>query len=411
MTARRILFLVLDGISDRPCRELGGKTPLQAAATPNLDKIAGSGICGIMDTIAPGIRPGSDTAHLALLGYPPDRYYTGRGPLEAEGCGIHMEPGMIGFRANFATLDKSGRVIDRRAGRIHHTESLSHAIESGVDLSALGVSFRFVSGAGHRAALAFRGEGLGSNVTSNDPKKEGVPPLEVRATTDRPEDRKTAEACNEFIRQSARILFDHPANSARAAHGEKPGNVVLIRGAGGMGHFEPFPERYGLTGSVISAATLITGIGKVVGLEHIPVTGATGSADSNLDGKVTAALRELDRNPFVLVNIKGADEAGHDGRAEEKRQFIGRIDTALAPFLDLGDCIMVICADHSTPCSVKDHSADPVPVVIWGEGVRTDSVRTFDEISCAEGGLSRIRGADLLPIALDLINKSPKYGA
>jgi 2,3-bisphosphoglycerate-independent phosphoglycerate mutase len=364
-----------------------------------------------MDTIAPGIRPGSDTAHLALLGYPPEKYYTGRGPLEAEGCGIRMEPGMIGFRCNFATLDRSGRVIDRRAGRIHETRELSAAIGEGVDLSKLGIEFRFVSGAGHRAALAFRGEGLGSNVTSNDPKKEGVPPLQVMPATDRPEDKKTADACNEFVRQSGKVLSGHPVNRRRLAAGQNPANVVLIRGAGEMGHFEPFSARYGLSGSVISAAALITGISRIVGLEYVPVRGATGSADSNLEGKVNAALSELDRKDFVLVNIKGADEAGHDGLAREKTAFIERIDQAVAPLLGRDDCILALCSDHTTPCEVRDHSADPVPVVLRGEGVRADRVTAFDEISCAEGGLSRIKGCDLMPILLDLINRAHKYGA
>ncbi len=156
MTAHKVLLLVLDGISDRPCAELGGLTPLQAAHTPVLDSLAQRGACGIMDTISPGIRPGSDTAHLSLLGYPPEKYYTGRGPLEAEGTGIHMEPGMIGFRCNYATLDPGGRVTDRRAGRIHSTDALSQAIQEHVDLSDCGVTFTFRSGAGHRAALAFR---------------------------------------------------------------------------------------------------------------------------------------------------------------------------------------------------------------------------------------------------------------
>src|SRR5512137_1022324 len=152
MTAKKILFIVLDGISDRPCPELGGLTPLAAAKKPVLDRLAHEGICGIMDTIAAGVRPGSDTAHLALLGYDPYKYYTGRGPLECEGTGIHMEPGMIGFRCNYATVDESGRVVDRRAGRIHHTGTLSRAVEDSVDLSSFGVACILRSGAGHRAA-------------------------------------------------------------------------------------------------------------------------------------------------------------------------------------------------------------------------------------------------------------------
>ena len=411
MIAQKVLFLVLDGISDRPCDVLDGRTPLAAARTPVLDRLAAEGVCGIMDSIAPGIRPGSDTSHLALLGYPPQEYYTGRGPLEAEGTGIHMTAGMIGFRCNFATVDADGLVTDRRAGRISGTAPLAEAIRDGVDLSPLGLGFRFESGAGHRAALALTGEGLGDKVSSNDPKREGVRPLTIRPCTADPADAKTAEACNEFIRQSREILFDHPVNARRMEEGLMPGNLLLIRGAGKMGMFPQFSERYGLSGSVISAATLISGIGKVVGLEHIPVPGTTGSVDSDLDAKVKAALAELDRKDFVLLNIKGADEAGHDGKGIQKRDFIEVIDAALEPLLDLEDTLLVVCADHSTPCSIKDHSADPVPVVIRGPGVRTDRTARFDEVSCAEGGLHRIRGCDLMPIVLDLINKSHKYGA
>ncbi len=411
MTAHRILFLVLDGISDRPCGELAGKTPLMAAKTPNLDAFAREGICGIMDTIGPGIRPGSDTAHLALLGYDPHTYYTGRGPLECEGTGIHMEAGMIGFRCNYATVSPDGNVVDRRAGRIHDTQDLSAAIQKGVDLSRFGVTFVFRSGAGHRASLALKGKGLGHCVSSNDPKKEGVPPLTIVPLKDEPVHRKTAEVCNEFVRQAAGILAHHPINRKRKSEGKNPANMVLMRGAGEMGHFEPFSQKYGLSGSVIAAASLIGGIGTAVGLRRVHVLGITGSQDSNIAGKVAAALDELKAKDFVLVNIKGADESGHDGLALQKTAFIEKIDSAIAPLRTVEDCIVVICADHSTPCTVKDHSADPVPVVIRGEGVRTDGVQRFDEISCAEGGLCRITGPSLLNIALDLINRSRKYGA
>ncbi|OPY37158.1 MAG: 2,3-bisphosphoglycerate-independent phosphoglycerate mutase 1 [Methanoregula sp. PtaU1.Bin051] len=411
MTAHRILFLVLDGISDRPCPDLAGKTPLQVAKTPNLDSFAREGVCGVMDTIGPGIRPGSDTAHLALLGYDPYTYYTGRGPLECEGTGIHMEPGMIGFRCNYATVSNRGKVTDRRAGRIHDTQDLSAAIQKGVDLSRFGVEFIFRSGAGHRASLALRGKGLGHCVSSNDPKKEGVAPLTIVPLKDEPAHRKTAEVCNEFVRQATAILSSHPVNQKRESEGKNPANFVLMRGAGEMGHFEPFNEKYGLSGSVIAAASLIGGIGTAVGLQRVHVIGITGSQDSNLSGKISAALDELKSRDFVLVNIKGADESGHDGLALQKTAFIEKIDSAIAPLRTIEDCIIVICADHSTPCTVKDHSADPVPAVIWGEGVRTDCVQQFDEISCAEGGLCRITGSSLLPIALDLLNRSRKYGA
>jgi 2,3-bisphosphoglycerate-independent phosphoglycerate mutase len=411
MTAHKVVLLVLDGVSDRPCTELGGRTPLQAAQTPTLDAIASGGICGIMDTISPGIRPGSDTAHLSLLGYPPKEFYTGRGPLEAEGSGIHMEPGMIGFRCNFATIDRAGMIVDRRAGRIHRTEPLSTSIQEGVDLSRHGVEFVFCSGAGHRAALALKGKGLGFCVSSNDPKKDGVAPIPFRALKATPDDTKTAVILNDFERQSGEILSDHPLNRERIRSGMAPANMVLIRGAGRMGSFQPFPERYGMRGSVIAAATLITGIGKVVGLECIPVAGATGSADTNLAGKVEAALGALEDREFVLLNIKGADEAGHDGKAVEKRDFIERIDETLTPLAELEDCLLVVCSDHSTPCAIRDHSADPVPIMIHGDGVRIDSVVNFDEISCAHGGLHRICGESLMPIIIDLVDRAHKYGA
>jgi 2,3-bisphosphoglycerate-independent phosphoglycerate mutase len=411
MTANKILFIVLDGISDRPCPELGGLTPLAAARKPVLDKLAAEGCCGIMDTIAPGIRPGSDTAHLALLGYDPHKYYTGRGPLECEGSGIHMEPGMIGFRCNFATISKDGIVTDRRAGRIHDTAELSAAIQKEVDLSGYGVTFSFRSGAGHRAALALSGKGLGHCVSSNDPKKEGVAPLRVKELRQTQADQKTADVCNEFVKQATKILFDHPLNVERMKKGQNPANIVLMRGAGEMGNFEPFPKKYGLTGSVISAASLITGIGNAVGLEHIHVDGITGSQDSNIAGKIAAAQTELKRKDFVLVNIKGADESGHDGLAVQKKTFIEKIDAVLEPLLAEKGCIIIICADHSTPCTIKDHSADPVPVIIRGDGVRMDDVVRFDEYRCAQGGLNRIRGGDLMPIALDLINRAHKFGA
>jgi 2,3-bisphosphoglycerate-independent phosphoglycerate mutase len=178
-----------------------------------------------------------------------------------------------------------------------------------------------------------------------------------------------------------------------------------------MGKFEPFSERYGLSGSVIAAATLIAGIGTAIGLRLVPVTGTTGSVDTNLEGKVQAALAELETQDFVLLNIKGADEAGHDGKAVEKRDFIERIDAAIRPFLILDRCLLVVCADHSTPCCIRDHSADPVPLVIRGDGVRTDDISHYDEVSCAKGGMNRISGQALMPIIGDLINRTKKYGA
>ena len=176
MTAHKILFLIIDGLSDRPCPELGNRTPLEAANHPVLDRLAAGGVCGIMDTIAAGIRPGSDTAHLALLGYDPRKYYTGRGPLECVGSGIRMEPGMIGFRCNYATLSPEGLVIDRRAGRIHDTADLSQAVQDGVDLLKFGVEFVFRSGAVTGLPLHSKGKGSATASPQTIPKRITWPP-------------------------------------------------------------------------------------------------------------------------------------------------------------------------------------------------------------------------------------------
>ena len=406
MTASKILLLIIDGVGDRPCPTLNDKTPLQAAKLPNLDRLAKEGTCGIMDPISPGIRAGSDTSHLSILGYPPQKYYTGRGPLEAAGVGIKMEPGMIGFRANYATLDDNGLVSDRRAGRINDTAEIPAAVKNGVDLTKYGVTIEFAPGTGHRAALALKGTTLSAAVSTNDPKKTGVAPKTIVAEEDTNAARRTAEICNEFTRQAETILKDHPVNKARIASGHLPANAVLIRGAGEMGIYEPFEQKHELTGSVVAAAALIAGIGSSVGLERIPVLPTT-----PLEEQVAIVCKELQRKDFVLFNIKNADEYGHDGKAQEKKDFLEKIDAAIAPFLDIPDLLITVCGDHSTPCTIKEHSADPVPLIIRGDGVRVDDVTAYDELSCAKGAMCRIKGADLMPVLLDLIDKTHKYGA
>lgn len=406
MTASKILLLIIDGVGDRPCACLGGKTPLQAAKIPNLDRLASEGICGIMDPISAGIRAGSDTSHLSLLGYPPQKYYTGRGPLEAAGCGIKMLPGMIGFRANYATIDDNGIITDRRAGRINDTTEITAAVKNGVDLSKYGVEIEFAPGTGHRAALALKGKGLSAAVTTNDPKKTGVAQKVIVADDDSAEAKFTAEVCNEFTRQAEEILKNHPVNKKRIADGKLPANAVLIRGAGEMGVYEPFEEKHELTGSVVAAAALISGIGTSVCLERIPVLPTT-----PLDEQVKLVIEELAKKDFVLFNIKNADEYGHDGKAEDKKNFLEKIDKVILPLFDVEGLLIAVCGDHSTPCTIKEHSADPVPLILHGDGVRTDDVSAYDEISCAKGAMCRICGGSLMPIMLDLIDKTHKYGA
>ena len=270
MTANKILFIVLDGISDRPNPVLGGTTPLAAARTPVLDKVGSRRDLRDHGHDRTRYPAGFDTAHLALLGYDPYKYYTGRGPLECEGSGIHMEPGMIGFRCNYATVSKEGEVLDRRGW-----QDPRHGCAEQRDPGRgrpLEVRCGVHVPVGGRAPGSPRSQGQKASGTAfppNDPKKEGVPPLVVSAVKKAANHEKTAAVCNEFVKQSTKILFDHPINLERIRKGLNPGNIVLMRGAGEMGHFETFEKKYGLKGSVISAASLITGIGRAVGLTPV----------------------------------------------------------------------------------------------------------------------------------------------
>ncbi|WGI16977.1 2,3-bisphosphoglycerate-independent phosphoglycerate mutase [Methanonatronarchaeum sp. AMET-Sl] len=403
-----ILLVVMDGISGRPTPSLNGLTSLQVAETPNLDEAAKLGVSGIMDPISPGVRPGSDTSHLSLVGYDPYNTYTGRGPFEAAGVGIDVEEGDIAFRCNFAT-EKDGLIVDRRAGRINKTSELAKAVQENIKrLNGVEVIFR--ESTGHRGALVLRGDGLSSKVTGSDPKKPGYAPKEVKALD--PSGEKTAKILNMFIEKAGEVLEKHPVNQERVDKGLYPANTVLLRGVGEVPSVEPIDEKLGLDSAIISGTGLMRGIGKVVGMDVIDVDGATGSTDSNVMNKAIETVRQLETKDFVLLHLKGGDEAGHDGDGEGKIRYIEeKIDPAVGYLLqELDDTLMVLTADHSTPLTIKDHSGDPVPITMVGDGVRVDDVDRFDE-NTYKGGLLRIKGKDLMPICLDITNKSSKYGA
>lgn len=404
---KRILMVILDGIGDRPVEELAGKTSLQAAETPNLDSFAKNGVNGIMDTIAPGIIPGSDTGHLALLGYDPYKVYTGRGPFEAAGIGLELEKGDIAFRCNFATL-QDGKIIDRRAGRIKEgTQDLAKTIND-IDL---GIDFYFKESVEHRGVLIFKEKRLGSQVTDVDPHREGDEYHKAEPIVENKENKRTAEILNKFTERSHEVLYNHPINRKRTKNKKHPANIILARGAGEVPDIMPMQQKYGIKGAAIAGISLVKGVCRLVGMDIIEVKGATGGLDTNVENIIKASKKALDENDLVLVNIKGCDLLGHDGLAQEKKEFIEHIDSIIDILKDIKDTYCVITGDHSTPVSVKDHSGDPLPVTICGENVRIDNVERFDEISCAYGGLGRFKGRDLFNIMLDLADKSEKFGA
>lgn len=401
----KCLFVVADGAADRPCKELGGKTPFQAANTPNLDTLAADGVNGIMDVISPGVPPGSDTAHLALFGYNPCKYYTGRGTFEALGAGIELKEGDVAFRGNIAMIEK-GIVKDRRAGR--RDAKLFEKALKGIRIERVqGIKPVVKATVGHRFVLVLRGKNLSCGITDTDPHKTGVriqksKPLEKSEAAIR-----TAAAVNEFTEKALNVLKKHPANKNQ----KFKANAVLLRGAG---IFKPMPsmkKKYGLRAAGVAKGALYLGVARAVGMKTIAPKKATGTVNENYESLARAALKALKNHDFVFVHVKGPDLAGHDGKPKEKVRVIEGIDGMMGKFMKLKNTLIVFTSDHSTPCSLKNHSGDPVPVMISGPGVRPDDVISFDEISAAKGGLNRITGLSLMPIVLDLMGKSKKYGA
>jgi 2,3-bisphosphoglycerate-independent phosphoglycerate mutase len=382
-------IIVCDGMADRPIKELGGKTPLEAANTPNMDELAKRGICGIADPIYPGTRAGSDTSHLAILGYDPFKTYTGRGPLEAVGMGIKLEEGDVVFRCNFATID-GDVIIDRRAGRIKETEELAEIIRN-ITVEGAEVLFKSID---YRGALVFRGEGLSGNVTDSDPHVPGKSMHKVEALDDTPDAKRTADITNDFISKAKEALKD-----------SSPANMLILRGCGIMPELEPFKEKRGVSGACIATTAIIRGIAKLAGLEVV-------DAKNDYKDRIKQGLQVLESHDFLLMNIKEADEAAHDHDYKKKIEVIEQIDAALGPVLDfIDDNYIAIMSDHTTPVSFGDHTGDPVPVVIAGPEVRTDGAVKFDERSAAEGGLSRLHSSEILPIMLNLMNRTEKFGA
>ena len=405
----------MDGLGDRPLKDLNNKTPLQVANTPNMDKLAKQGINGLMDSIKPGIIPGSDTAHISILGYDPYEVYTGRGPFEASGVGVSVIPGDIAFRCNFSTSDENNIITDRRAGRIRDgtkdiIESLNKMVIEGYE----NIDIIFKESTGHRAVLVLRGEGLSDKVSDADPKKEGKSPKKVVATDGSKEAEKTADILNKLVKKSYDMIKDHPVNIKRIENNEPPANIIIPRGAGAVPEVESLNDKYNVKSMCIAETGLILGIAKFAGMDVVEVEGATGGVDTNLDNIIDAIIENVNKNDhnFFLINIDGADEAGHDGNLQDKVDFIEKVDKiVIEKLFGLEDCCIILTADHSTPISAMDHTADPVPMIIYGPNVRVDDVNQFNEIDAHKGGLCRIRGSDVMDILMDLINNSKKFGA
>ncbi len=410
MSERKILLLICDGLGDRPVEELHGRTPLQAARKPATDRIASSAMHGLLYTIKPGFIPGSDTSHLSILGYDPAEFYTGRGPFEALGAGLHLSRGDIAFRCNFATVDSGGKIVDRRAGRIREPETAELAsLVSNMRIDDVSVTFK--ESTEHRCVLVLSGKDLGANVSDTDPGETGSPVLQSR-----PLDRhsaRTAEVLNKFTFQASKILAGSEVNRKRIQRNLPPANTILARSGGMYPELQPFSVKHGMSFGAIAAEGLIKGICLALGADVVTPAGATAGMDTNLGSKGKAVLKMLATNDFVFIHVKPTDIAGHDGNAAGKVSIIERVDAMLNDiFAELDEnVVFAMTADHSTPVSAKEHTCDPVPLMIYSKGLRSDGISSFDEISAARGSLNGLRGLDIMPLLKGYAQRNKKYGA
>ena len=377
----KYIVVLGDGMADEPIAGLGGKTPLAYAKTPNMDRMAREGACGMLRTIPDGFEAGSDIANMAVLGYAPEKYYTGRGPLEALSMGVNLAPEDVAYRCNLVTIEEN-TMADFSAGHITSAEgaALFASLQKEIPEVALkaGVSYRnlLVVHGGKGAATTPPHDIVGQDIFLSLPEG-GDADLLLR--------------CMETSRQ----VFDgHPVNVARVAAGKRPATSIWPWSGGHKPAFPLFFEKYGKRGGIISAVDLLNGIARCAGMEVITVPGATGYLDTDYGAKARYALDAIKRLDFVYVHIEAPDEAGHLGSVEEKVKAIERVDGVVGTILDEFDGVVAVLPDHPTPIRIKTHTRDPVPFVVRGKG--TDNTGSYSEAAAATGGLGMKNATEFL---------------
>ncbi|MFO7835753.1 MAG: 2,3-bisphosphoglycerate-independent phosphoglycerate mutase [Candidatus Thorarchaeota archaeon] len=409
---RTAMLIVLDGLNDRPLAELDGGTPLQAAKTPCFDRLATEGQSGLMHVIGPGITPGSDAAHLALFGYDPMENYPGRGPLEALGAGVECKPGDVAFRSNFATIDSDFKVIDRRAGR-QFTKEEHRILKNELDgLEIDGVTISFVPTVQHRGAVVLHGEDLSGDITDTDPHEVGVEVLESKAKNERAE--KTAQVVNKLGRLAHERFEDLDLNENRKERDLPPINALLLRGAGQHAEISTINTKYGIRSAAIAGGALYIGAAKYVGMDYLDVEGHIGTIDTDYEKVGKQAIQCVHGGyEYIFVHLKATDNAAHDGDIDQKILAIEKADSMVEQIVEaVGDeLVLAVTGDHTTPISVRDHTSDPVALLLWSDFLRSDSVRKYSEFDAPEGALHTILGRDLMPILLGYAGHIGKMGA
>lgn len=408
------LLIILDGLGDRSCAALDGRTPLEAASTPNLDRLADAGITGLVDPLYTGVPVGTHTGTGVLMGLAPaDAASLARGPVEAAGIGLEVRPGDVVLRCNFATLSEEHgalRIQDRRAGRIKEgTEELAGELR---DLPlGEGISGSLYPTTQHRAVLALRGEGLSSDITDTDPgggrESAGV----LTAQPGDPADaaaRRTAGAVNRFVREAHRRLAGHALNAQRESRGLLPANGILTRSAGGATQLGNLVRELGISASVVSGERTVEGLGRLFGFSTVNRPEFTALPHTDLAGKLAATAAELETRDLVFLHIKGPDICAHDRDPLGKKACLERIDVALAA-LRRDELVIGITGDHSTDSNRGRHCGDPVPSLLLAPNGRRDGVGRFDESACARGGLVRLSGTAFLISLLDAMSAIGNY--
>jgi 2,3-bisphosphoglycerate-independent phosphoglycerate mutase len=385
----KIILCVFDGLGGLPHPETG-KTELETANIPNLDRLAASGICGLADIVGHGITPGSGPGHLALFGYDPISCNIGRGVLEAVGIDFGLERGDVAARGNFCTIDPNGTVTDRRAGRISSEQGAKLCqLLDGMEIEQVRLIVRPVKE--HRLVVVFRGQGLDPDLSDSDPQQIGATPKDV--TSQRPAAAKTADVANQFLAQARKILAKH-----------HPANMVLLRGFSQKPNLPTFEEVYQLTPAAIAIYPMYRGLARLAGMKVLE-TGST------IIEEIDTLKQNYANHDYFFVHVKGTDSAGEDGDFDRKVHTIEEFDRLLPGITSLEPDVVIVTGDHSTPATFKGHSWHPVPLLLSARWCRPDRVSEFSESACISGGLGRFPAVEIMPLAMAHALKLNKFGA
>jgi 2,3-bisphosphoglycerate-independent phosphoglycerate mutase len=390
----KYIFIVPDGAADYPVEMLGGKTPLEVAEKPFMDSLAKKGLLGRVRTVPAGFIPSSDVANLSLMGYEPQNYYTGRGPLEAANLGVDLKEGDLAFRCNLIT-EAEGKLHDYSAGHISDKEA--KILINDIDKNLGTEEIEFYTGKSYRHLMVYRrGTSLGLHKLKYFAPHD-IMGQEIKQYLPRG---KNSKVVTDLMKYSQDLLREHEINKVRIDLKENPANMIWLWGCGESLAIPSFEEKFGVRGAVISAVDLIKGIGRIIGLKVIEVEGATGYYDTNYEGKANSALAALKEVDFVFIHIEATDEAGHNQDLRMKIACIERIDKLIVGTIlgkiDNKDFRILIAPDHPTPVSKRTHTDEPVPFLIYGSGITGGNFSRYCEIEAANSNLYFENGIDLM---------------